>query len=85
MILFTIIEKSRRPNFKKSQCNLFEDRAPIDEIYGCPIFKLVCRNLTTWQGIRIIAQATPCTLIKDEFTGLVVNYVISNTIVLEMP
>ena len=26
-------------NFKSSHCNLFEDRAPVDEIYGCPIFR----------------------------------------------
>ena len=29
------------PIFKSSHCNSFEDRAPVDFIYGCPIFKWV--------------------------------------------
>ena len=26
-------------SLKSRHCNSFEDRAPVDEIYGCPIFK----------------------------------------------
>ena len=84
MTLFTIVGTSWCPNFKSSECNSFKDQVPVDEIYVCPIFKLVCRDLTTQQGIRIIAHATLCPWITDEFTSLVVNYGISNTVVLEI-
>ena len=33
------------PVMKSSLCNSFEDRAPVDFIYGCPIFKWVAK---TW-------------------------------------
>ena len=33
------------PIFKSSDCNSFEDRAPVDGIYGCLIFKWVAE---TW-------------------------------------
>ena len=38
---------------KSSLCNAFEDQAPVDEIYGCLIFKWVSE---TWQqqGTRIV-------------------------------
>ena len=42
------------PVFKSSLCNSFEDRASVDLIYGCPIFKVVSE---TWQGTRILAPA----------------------------
>ena len=32
-------------SFESSHCNSFEDRAPVDFIYGCPIFKWVAE---TW-------------------------------------
>ena len=43
--------------FKSSHCNSFEDRAPVDSIYGCPIIKWVAE---TWphdnsQGTTIVA------------------------------
>ena len=31
------------PIFESSGCNSFEDRAPVDQIYGCPIFKWVAK------------------------------------------
>ena len=31
----------RFPILKSNHCNSFEDWAPVDEIYGCPIFKWV--------------------------------------------
>ena len=34
----------RCPTFKLSHCNSFEDQAPVDEIYGCPIFKRVAES-----------------------------------------
>ena len=37
--------------FKSSHCNLFEDRAPVDFIYGCPIFKWVAAE--TWLHDRV--------------------------------
>ena len=37
------------PILKSSHCNSFEDRAPVDEIYGCSIFKWVAG---TWQNGR---------------------------------
>ena len=33
-----------------SHCNSFDDRAPVDEIYGCPIFKCVA---VTWLNERV--------------------------------
>ena len=38
------------PIFKSSHCNSFEDQAPVDEIYGCPIFKGAAETWTTKQG-----------------------------------
>ena len=35
--------------------NSFEDGAPVDFIYGCPIFKMSCSYLSTCQGTRIVA------------------------------
>ena len=43
--------------FKITHCNSFEDRAPVDFIYGCPNLQMSCRDLTIWQGTRIIAPA----------------------------
>ena len=38
------------PTCKWSHCNSFEDRAPVDEIYGCPIFEWVAG---TWLKDRV--------------------------------
>ena len=38
--------------------NLFEDRAPVDFIYGCPNFTWVARTLDKWQGTRIAVPTT---------------------------
>ena len=37
-------------HFLLSHCNSFDDRAPVDEIYGCPIFKWV---EVTWLNDRV--------------------------------
>ena len=37
-------------SFKTIHCNSFEDQAPVDEIYGCPIFKWVA---VTWIHGRV--------------------------------
>ena len=41
------------PIFKSGHCNSFEDWAPIDYIYG--YCQMSHRNLTLWQGTRIVA------------------------------
>ena len=38
------------PVLWSSLCNSFEDRSPVDEIYGCPIFKWVA---VTWPKYRV--------------------------------
>ena len=38
------------PIFKSSHCYSFEDWAPVDEIYGCPILKWVAE---TWPHDRV--------------------------------
>ena len=40
--------------FNSSHCKSFENQASVDFMYGCPIFKCVCRDLTTWVGTRIV-------------------------------
>ena len=39
---------------KSSHYQSFEDRTPVDEIYGCPIFILSYRDVSTWQRTRIV-------------------------------
>ena len=41
------------PLVNSSHCNSFEDRAPVDFIYGCPIFKWAAE---TWSHDRGTAQ-----------------------------
>ena len=42
--------------FKSSHGNSFEDRAPVDFIYGCPIFKWVVKS---WLPTGAVAPALP--------------------------
>ena len=45
------------PTFKSSHSNSFEDRAPVDEIYGCPIFEWVAQVWSQGKGARIMVPA----------------------------
>ena len=46
------------PIFTSSHCNSFEDRAPVDEIYGCPIFKWVTETILHCRSTRIVNLTT---------------------------
>ena len=46
------------PHLLRSRhCNSFEAWAPVDSIYGCPIFKWSCRDLTTWHATKRVDPA----------------------------
>ena len=47
------------PQWVKSSYS-FEDQAPVDFIYGCPVFKWVT-DLSPWRGQRIVAPAMAVT------------------------
>ena len=56
-------------------CNSFEDRAPVDEIYGCSIFKWVCSDLT-WKSTRmaVLVMATRVTDMPYYLTYMAVTW-----------
>ena len=55
------------PSFEASQCNSFQDRAPVDFIYGCPIFEWVAE---TWQHDRVPGEYPQQWLLGDmPYTG----------------
>ena len=46
------------PILKSSHENSFEDRAPVDSIYGCPIFKWI--SLTWWRDRVSLGPSNGC-------------------------
>ena len=51
------------PILKSSRCNLFEDGAPVDEIYGSPIIKYVTEGLQS--DSSPIFRSSRCNLFED--------------------
>ena len=62
------------PICKSSQCNSFEDQAPVDFIYGCPIFKMSGRDLITWEGTRRVTTTMAAGYHAQLLQALVYTY-----------
>ena len=54
---------SWQPVPKSTQCNSFEDRAPVDFIYGCPDLQMSCRHLTRYKdSITSLGRQATCSI-----------------------
>ena len=50
-----------------SRCNSFEDWAPVDLIYGCPVFKWVA---VTWPSYMWLQESSPSNGPPEQYTLL---------------